>query len=541
MKKKTLLTLFKLAMAIGVQSAQAQTTAFTYQGKLTDDCCPANGFYQMRFKLCSTAGGAQVTGTPIIPHLVFVTNGLFTTNLNFGAGSQVFDGSDRWLEIEARTNSALASFVTLLPRTELTPTPYALYAQKAAMVPNGAITPAMINSSGASQNQVLTFNGSSIVWANSPGSIWSLNGANAYYNSGNVGIGTPSPEWSLDVRASQAVGRFISSGTINGAVIELRNDTPGADYLGAINFNDAAGSYAGQIGYHANGDMTFRSGGVEAMRISGSRNGVAGYSSSANDSGVYGQNNGQGAGIAGRTSGTGSAVYGDNADPNGWAGRFNGRVGADSILWGITAIGASLLSPDQGGSIELGHSLYTGTVPYIDFHYGIGANQDYNVRLINDADGQLTLHGNFRVNVLTITGGADLAEPFQMSSKNIPKGALVTIDEENAGQLKMSDRAYDSRVAGILSGANGINPGIQLHQEGALEGGQNVALSGRVYALADASDASIKPGDLLTTSTTPGHCMKVTDHAKAQGAIIGKAMSALNSGKGMVLVLVSLQ
>ena len=80
-----------------------------------------------------------------------------------------------------------------------------------------------------------------------------------------------------------------------------------------------------------------------------------------------------------------------------------------------------------------------------------------------------------------------------------------------------------------------------MHQEGALEGGQNVALSGRVYMLADASNGPIQPGDLLTTAATPGHAMKVTDHEKAQGAILGKAMSSLNEGRGMVLVLVSLQ
>src|SRR5207249_466005 len=109
------------------------------------------------------------------------------------------------------------------------------------------------------------------------------------------------------------------------------------------------------------------------------------------------------------------------------------------------------------------------------------------------------------------------------------------------GKLKLSDQAYDNRVAGIVSGANGINPGIALHQDGALEGGQNVALSGRVYVLADATSGAIHPGDLLTTSDTPGHAMRVTEHAKAQGAILGKAMSALKEGKGMVLVLVTLQ
>jgi hypothetical protein len=92
-----------------------------------------------------------------------------------------------------------------------------------------------------------------------------------------------------------------------------------------------------------------------------------------------------------------------------------------------------------------------------------------------------------------------------------------------------------------VSGANGIHPGITLHQEGALEGGQNVALSGRVYALADASGSPIKPGDLLTSSGTPGHVMKVTEHSKAQGAVVGKAMSSLKQGRGLVLVLVSLQ
>jgi hypothetical protein len=68
-----------------------------------------------------------------------------------------------------------------------------------------------------------------------------------------------------------------------------------------------------------------------------------------------------------------------------------------------------------------------------------------------------------------------------------------------------------------------------------------VALSGRVYVQADASNGAIEPGDLLTTSSLPGRAMKVTDHAKSQGAILGKAMTALDHGQGMVLVLVTLQ
>jgi len=143
--------------------------------------------------------------------------------------------------------------------------------------------------------------------------------------------------------------------------------------------------------------------------------------------------------------------------------------------------------------------------------------------------------------VLSITGGSDVAEPFAMSDGALPKGAVVVIDEAHPGQLKLSDQAYDKHVAGIVSGAGGVNPGLTLSQQSLVEGGQNVALTGRVYALAETANGSIHPGDLLTTSSIPGHAMKVTDPAQAQGAIIGKAMSRLESGRGLVLVLVTLQ
>lgn len=68
-----------------------------------------------------------------------------------------------------------------------------------------------------------------------------------------------------------------------------------------------------------------------------------------------------------------------------------------------------------------------------------------------------------------------------------------------------------------------------------------MALTGRVYVKADATHGPIKPGDLLTTSDLPGHAMRVLDHTKAQGAILGKAMTSLATGQGMVLVLVTLQ
>jgi hypothetical protein len=162
-----------------------------------------------------------------------------------------------------------------------------------------------------------------------------------------------------------------------------------------------------------------------------------------------------------------------------------------------------------------------------------GANPNNYVTIANS--------GNVSVKNITIRGGADVAEPFEFSKEGITAGDVVVIDEASPGKLKPSARAYDTRVAGVVSGANGVNPGISLHQEGRLGGGHDVALTGRVYALADAANGAIEPGDLLTTSDTPGHAMKASDHGRAQGAILGKAMSSLREGRGLVLVLVTLQ
>ena len=147
------------------------------------------------------------------------------------------------------------------------------------------------------------------------------------------------------------------------------------------------------------------------------------------------------------------------------------------------------------------------------------------------------------VNVLEIRGGSDLAEPFTISGMDeILPGTVVSIDPDNPGNLQVSSTAYDRLVAGCVSGANGVNPGLIMQQEGSEAAGSvPVALSGRVYCLADAATGPINPGDLLTTAPLPGHLTAVSDFQQAQGAIVGKAMSGLESGQGYVLVLVSLQ
>jgi len=232
--------------------------------------------------------------------------------------------------------------------------------------------------------------------------------------------------------------------------------------------NDAAGVYGEHMGSTGNGA------------------GVWGQTRSTtnNASGVFGEARGGGGAVHGvfsrSTSAAGAGVFGDNTNPSGFAGLFNGKV---------------------------------------------------------------QVNGSLTARVVQITG-ADFSEKFEVreAKGRIEPGMVVAIDPAHPGQLVVSAQAYNRRVAGILSGAGGIHTGMLMGQPGTLADGDHpVALSGRVYVWADASNGAIQPGDLLTTSNVPGHAMKVTHYTKAQGAILGKAMTGLAKGRGLVLVLVTLQ
>jgi hypothetical protein len=170
-----------------------------------------------------------------------------------------------------------------------------------------------------------------------------------------------------------------------------------------------------------------------------------------------------------------------------------------------------------------------------------------NVGIGTDAPGaKLDVAGQARVRTLQIVGGSDLAEPFEIagcSETEVLPGMLVVIDPESPGNLRISSEAYDTRVAGAISGGNGLSPGMVMRAEGEAhaDGKYPVAMTGRVWVWCDAATGAIRPGDRLTTSGTPGHAMRVCDESRAGGAVVGKAMTELREGRGMVLVLVNLQ
>ena len=120
---------WSFAVLVFAANVRSQTTAFNYQGQLTDGGIPANGSFQMQFKLFDAVSGGSQIGSTLTNVPVTVTGGDFSTKLDFGAVA--LSGANRWLEIAVRRNAG-ESYVTLSPREQIASSPYAVRTLSAA-------------------------------------------------------------------------------------------------------------------------------------------------------------------------------------------------------------------------------------------------------------------------------------------------------------------------------------------------------------------------------------------------------------------------
>jgi hypothetical protein len=148
-------------------------------------------------------------------------------------------------------------------------------------------------------------------------------------------------------------------------------------------------------------------------------------------------------------------------------------------------------------------------------------------KVIVTADGDLQLTG------------ADCAERFAVSdSDEIEPGTVLVIGR--GGCLEPCHQEYDTRVAGVVSGGSGLKAGIVLGND-ARRGSLPVALMGTVFCKVDARETAVEVGDLLTTSATKGHAMRASRSGLGAGTVLGKALSPLRTGLGLIPILVVLQ
>lgn len=378
---------------------------------------------------------------------------------------------------------------------------------------------------------------------------WAISGSNVYTTvAGNAGVGETAPLAKLHVRSADI--QMPQTATYgDDAVIEATDavlglySTDGGSYGSAITLAelDAAHALTGKW-------SIFRSTGTSS-RLTFSFGPDSNYS--VNPAIMSLRSTGVGIGTTGPARKleindtqafvrlTSSSMNGSvlelkssATDPGTWRGKINFLNGSNTVDGAIEYYALAFMDQPgmyfkAGGSTRLFLNSSNGNV-------GIGTYAPAE---------KLQVEGTVKCAVLKLTGGSDIAEPFDVNEGvEIAEGMVLAIDPDSPGNLRVADAAYDRRVAGVVSGAGAVQPGLIMSQEGtAADGKYPVALTGRVYCLADASSGPIEPGDLLTTSDTPGHAMKVADHARAQGAVLGKAMTSLKEGRGLVLVLVSLQ
>ncbi len=502
------ITLVGTVAAQGSQTDAPQaaiTTKFTQQGKINRDGVPYTGVCDMRFTLwdAATAGNQLATYTP--PTQVPLTDGVFAVEIDFGAQ---FTGEARWVQPEAKCADDVA--YTNLPRVALNATPYAiglvLGSQTiGSLSGTGGIIRATNNGQGAALVGLAT-SGTGTTYG-VLGNAFSPNGYAVWGYAGGGATGVQG--------VSVGSGNGVNGSTTGGkAGVYGLNTNATINSVGVLGVSDAAGTY-GVYGSSVNGTGVWGKGAVGPGVVGASDTNIGVWGDSLTSDAVKGVAHAANkAGVAGGND-AGIGVLGTSAVAHTYD-----LAGVSGVSTGDGGIGVK-------GTANIGAGSY-GVYGVSTAGYGVVGQS---------ASG----YAGYFLGKVGITG-MDLAERFaSVDDQSIEPGTVVVVDQDQPGKIRPSDRAYDSQVVGIISGAGGVKTALILHQEDTLQGDQVVAVAGRVYCKAEANSAPIKPGDLLTTSKMPGHCMKATDRDQAYGAVIGKALTGLDQGEGLVFVLVNLQ
>src|SRR5262249_52146438 len=280
--------LFNAALS-GTTIARAQTTSFTYQGKLTDGGAPTNALYDFVFTLWDAQTNGNQIGSPVTVQNTPIVDGIFTVTLDFGAGA--FNGAARFLEISVKPTGNPAPPTLLSPRQQVVSTPYAIK----SLVSSSAdgLSAACVNC--ITSNQIASVNGSSIT---GPIPVASLPAGSGNYIQ--------------NATAQQASSNFNISGTGKADIVDATTQYN----LGGARILSAAGS-----------SNLFAGAGAGAANASGSSNSF--FGNGAGQSNTTGGGNaffGSTAGLL-NTGGPSNAFFGAQAGQSNTTGGSNVFVG----------------------------------------------------------------------------------------------------------------------------------------------------------------------------------------------------------------------
>ena len=508
------------------QALQARLgSAITYQGQLLDGGVPAEGAYDLRFNLFDSAeGGTQVGGTITLEDQPAV-NGVFTVPLDFG--ENVYNDTALWLSVAVRPGSSTDAFSTLSPRQRLTAAPFALYSASAWNLNGNAGTSTGNNFLGTTDSQPL---------------ILKTNNTEAMRidGSGNVSVGGIGTNAKFEVSALAARAIALISTSSSRAVIGRLG--PSVACPGTFGVGGCAGATGG-TGVMGTSDSGTGVHGVSASGVavkgaSGSGRAIEGFSTSG--IGVIGDSATRGVvGTLGRTSCSGTYRRRRlQLAPSQWrrrsAGKHDSGIGVYAFTGSNLALKAESASTSSGSSVLLaagnGGNLF------------VGQTSRESVVRINP-------NGRGHFNGGTQVGGADYADSIATTDDpdELEPGDVLAIDPQQGNSVRRSREPNSRLVAGVYSTRPAVLGIGDHHIDDSLEHEVPVALVGLVPTKVSAENGPIAVGDLLVTSSLPGHAMKALPQVLGgvelypTGAILGKAMEGLREGTGVINVLVTLR
>ena len=242
-----------------------------------------------------------------------------------------------------------------------------------------------------------------------------------------------------------------------------------------------------------------------------------------------------GIGVSGKhtdsNGGFGGGVHGETDASNGFSYGVFGH--APSTAGSVIGVIGATNSPQGEGGRFVGVQGASGTILRGDVGPAFSGVPVFRV----DGTGRVFADGGFR------PVGADFAESVAVrgSAEHYAPGDLLVIDATGERLLSKSQTPYSTLVAGIYSTQPGVVASQHRISDALPQNEVPLAVVGIVPCKVTAENGPIAAGDLLVTSSTPGHAMKGTDRSRMLGAVVGKALEPLQKGTGVIQVLVTLQ
>ena len=362
------------------------------------------------------------------------------------------------------------------------------------------------------------------------------NGASAINATASGSSGDTTAIWALNSSTSGIAVRGDSTAT-TGSTLGLYGTSSSTS--GTAVRGDASATSGFTVGLHATNASTDGMA-VEGDATASTGSTVAVYGSNASTSGVAIK------GTSSATTGNTVGVYGTDASDAGIGlrGDVTSSTGFTVGVYGKadSSSGTGVLGTSSGSS-GIG---IKGTVSNAGAIAAVFDNSAGGNILVGSVNGtnkfRVNGSGDVYANTYNI-GGADFAESVDVLGKSADyePGDVVVIDTTGHRRVVLSSQPYSMGVAGIYSTKPGVLASPHPMDDPRLAAEIPLALVGIVPCKVSAENGPIQPGDLLVTSSTRGYVMKGTDRARMLGAIVGKALQPLESGTGVIEVLVTLQ